>query len=600
MPMAIAISPNTFMAEAAADEALVQFLYRAPIGLIQTTLDGTIILINPMSAQLLMPLAVDGALDNLFEVLKTVAPGLRNLANANAQPGDIVCDALPLQVRQLGATRGEPLFLGLHMMRLDDTTLMACVTDISVVVQRAQQRLQARLHGQKRVDALTSLPNRTAVLERMHRALSRAQDEPAYDFALMLVNADRFERINVTLGHATGDEVLCLMGRRVGAAAHELGASLASGTSSPMAARLGADEFVLFLDMLEGSVLAAVDAADRLVSMLQEPYAIGEQTVHLSASVGLVTGKGCSGNAEELLELASLAMRDAKRAGGARRVVFESEMMDRARQLGDLELGLRTALSGGQLCTEYQPIVALADGSVVGMEALVRWRHPQRGMVMPAEFIAVAEASGLIRELGDWIINDTCRQLVVWRALLGDRAPRTVSVNLSRAQLADRKIVERVANALEASGLPAACLQLEITESLAAQDTAVQARLSELRGLGLTLALDDFGTGYSSLSSLHELPVDVIKIDRSFVTPIEASAHHRVLIEAIVHIARSLGMVTVAEGIETAGQAALLRTLGCDKGQGYFYARPMAAERATSWLRGDGATISHHVPVPAT
>lgn len=573
------------MADGTADEALVQFLYRAPIGLIQTGLDGTVVLINPMAAQLLMPLTPDGALDNLFDVLKAVAPGLRELANASARSGDLVCDALPLQIKRQGAGRGELMVLGLHMMRLDDTTLMACVSDMTATARREDQRLQSRLHGQRRTDTLTSLPNRTAVLERIGRSLGRMRDEPRYRFVLMLINADRFERINVTLGHATGDEVLHLMGRRVAAAAQDWeGSAPAAAAPHCMAARLAADEFVLCFDSSESSEPAAADAANRLVGILQSPYAIGDQTVHLSASVGLVTGRNAPDNAEALLEQASLAMREAKRAGGARHVLFEPVLLDRARQRGDLELGLRTALAEGHLFTVYQPIVDLADGSVAGMEALVRWRHPERGMIMPTDFIEVAEATGLICELGEWVLDTSCRQLVEWQALLGDRAPRTVSVNLSRAQLAESKIVARVADALGESGLPPRCLQLEVTESLAAQDATVQSRLRELKELGLTLALDDFGTGFSSLASLHELPVDVVKIDRSFVSAIETSAHHRVLIESVVRIAQSLGMRTVAEGIETAGEAALLAVLGCNKGQGYLYSRPLPADAATAWL----------------
>ncbi|WP_210392498.1 putative bifunctional diguanylate cyclase/phosphodiesterase [Variovorax sp. PAMC 28711] len=351
-----------------------------------------------------------------------------------------------------------------------------------------------------------------------------------------------------------------------------------------MAARLGADEFVLCFDALESHALDASVITDRLLSALNKPFSIGDQTVYLLSSAGLVTASNAFDDAESVLEHASLAMREAKRAGGARHVLYEPVMMDRAKQRGDLESDLRIALAEGQLFTVYQPIVDLADGSVAGMEALVRWRHPERGTVMPAEFIAVAEATGLIRELGDWVLNETCRQLVSWQMLLGDRSPRTVSVNLSRAQLADPGIVGRVADALSATRLLPVCLQLEVTESLAAQDAEVQARLKDLKQLGLTLALDDFGTGYSSLASLHDLPIDVVKIDRSFVCPVETSAHHRVLIESVVRVARSLGMSTVAEGIETACEAALLGALGCSKGQGYFYSTPLPAEEATAWL----------------
>ncbi|WP_210392496.1 GGDEF domain-containing protein [Variovorax sp. PAMC 28711] len=221
------------MTEVPGDEALVQFLYRAPIGLIQTTSDGTIILINPMAAQLLMPLAPGGTMVNLFEVLKAVAPGLRDLASARSLPGDLVCEALPLLLPHLGSGHGATQVLGLHMTRMDDSTLMACLSDLTVAAQREHQRLEATLHGQKRIDALTSLPNRMAVLERIQRLLARRQDEPGLQFGVLLVNADRFERINVTLGHAAGDEVLRLMGSRVASAAWTMGRAAAPGNPPP-------------------------------------------------------------------------------------------------------------------------------------------------------------------------------------------------------------------------------------------------------------------------------------------------------------------------------------------------------------------------------
>ncbi len=572
------------MAEATADETLLQFLYRAPIGLVEISLDGTITLMNPMAARLLMPLAADATLENLFDVLEGVAPDLRALAERSGCPGDVICDALPLHTVRQAADRGEPRTLGLHMMRMDDTSIMACVSDLTAATRQEDLRLQSRLHQQRRTDALTGLPNRTAVLERIEQALDARHEDRRGCLVLMVVNADRFERINVTLGHAIGNEVLRLMGRRMAADMQWEGTATARVTHLLMAARHDADEFVLLFDQSAINALTAVDAAQRVLNRLHMPYEVSGQQVHLSASVGVVTSQTGTADAETLLEQAGLAMREAKRAGGARSQVFEPGLMDCAKERGDLELGLRIALAEGQLFTVFQPIVNLGDGSVAGMEALVRWHHPQRGLVMPSEFIAVAEATGLICALGDWILNDTCRQLVRWRAQLGARAPHAVSVNLSRAQLADPEIVVRVNDALRTSSLPAACLQLEVTESLAAQDQIVQARLKELKSLGLTLALDDFGTGYSSLASLQDLPIDVIKIDRAFVSALASNAHHRVLVESVVRIASSLGMCTVAEGIETASQDAVLRELGCERGQGYFYSRPMPVDEATIWL----------------
>jgi EAL domain-containing protein (putative c-di-GMP-specific phosphodiesterase class I) len=279
---------------------------------------------------------------------------------------------------------------------------------------------------------------------------------------------------------------------------------------------------------------------------------------------------------------------EAKRAGGARLAVFDPGMRERAAQRGAMEIALRRALERGELFVLYQPVVGLQQGAGIdhaaGVEALVRWQHPERGMVSPLEFIGVAEECGLIGALGDFVLRTACADFMHWQAVLGARAPRRMAVNLSRAQLADPGLKNRVQEILQACGMAPDCLQLEITESLAAQDETVQARLHELKTLGLTLALDDFGTGYSSLSSLHLLPVDTVKIDRSFVSQAETSAHHRVLIGATLQVARSLGMGTVAEGIETAFQAQFVREIGCDKGQGFLFSRPVSAAAILQWV----------------
>jgi EAL domain-containing protein (putative c-di-GMP-specific phosphodiesterase class I) len=314
--------------------------------------------------------------------------------------------------------------------------------------------------------------------------------------------------------------------------------------------------------------------------------------LHLSVSIGVVLRAQVTADADAVLQDASIAMVEAKRAGGARHVVFEPSMQVRASRRGELEMDLRHALREEQLFVVYQPVVALqaaADaGSTpahsAGVEALVRWRHPTRGVVPPIEFIGVAEECGLIGVLGEFVLATACHQFAEWQRDLGGRAPRLLAVNLSRGQLSDPGLAAAVGRILESSGVAPARLQLEVTESLAAQDESVRSRLQELRTLGLTLALDDFGTGYSSLASLHQLPVGTVKIDRSFVSDAVASAHHRVLIEATIRVANSLGMGTVAEGIETAAQAALLRQLGCDKGQGYFFSKPLLAADLVQWL----------------
>jgi EAL domain-containing protein (putative c-di-GMP-specific phosphodiesterase class I) len=265
--------------------------------------------------------------------------------------------------------------------------------------------------------------------------------------------------------------------------------------------------------------------------------------------------------------------------------MFDDSMQERVVRALALEADLRRALKDDELFVVYQPVVDLIHGTLVGVEALVRWRHPTRGMVSPVDFVSAAEECGLIDALGSVVLNKACRQFEVWQRTLGVLAPRQLSVNLSRAQLERVGIVDDVSAVLQRCSIAPESLQLEITESLAAQDERVQSTLRELKKLGVRLALDDFGTGYSSLACLHQMPVDTVKIDRSFVKHAETVEYHRVLIEATIRVARTLGMITVAEGIETEGQATLMRELDCDRGQGYLYSKPLEAAELERWAR---------------
>ena len=293
-----------------------------------------------------------------------------------------------------------------------------------------------------------------------------------------------------------------------------------------------------------------------------------------------------------MLRDADIAMYEAKRSGRGRYVMFEPAMHKRVRDDVSMENDLRQALINRELSVVYQPLVDLDDGRLVGIEALIRWRHPQRGMVSPVMFIPVAEACGLIGQIGQFVLQTACAEFASLRQGLGELAPPTLSVNLSRAQLREESLVADIGQVLRASGMEPGQLQLEITESLAAQDNLVQAKLRDIKALGVTLALDDFGTGYSSLSCLHELPIDTVKIDRAFVSVAQHSAYHRVLIEATILMAETLGMSTVAEGIETQDQADLMQALRCGKGQGYLFSKPLTASELANWARGRAA-IAH-------
>jgi len=447
-----------------------------------------------------------------------------------------------------------------------------------------RRRLQEQLRRSARTDALTGLPNRAVVLDRVQRAIDHAQRHPGYGFAVLFMDFDRFKQVNDTLGHAKGDELLRQIARRIEETMRPGDAVARVASELHTAARIGGDEFVVVLEGIHGDDDARA-VAQRLLEVLARPYQLGGQSVQSSASIGIVSADRAAATADEVLRDADTAMYEAKRGGRGRCVLFDSVMHERVVKVLQTEHDLRRALREGELFVVYQPVIDLADDSAIGVEALVRWRHPTRGIVPPSEFIAVAEEAGLIDAVGQEVLQAACRQFALWRDELGRDAPREIAVNLSRAQLKMPGLVPEVKWVLDSNGMQPHELQFEVTESLAAQDERVQASLRELKTLGVRLALDDFGTGYSSLACLHQLPVDTVKIDRSFVAHAEKVEYHRVLIEATIRVAQTLGMTTVAEGIETEGQADLMQRLRCDRGQGYLFARPLPAAELTRWWR---------------
>jgi PAS domain S-box-containing protein len=493
--------------------------------------------------------------------------------------------------------------------------VVSCFTDIS-----ESRSLQARLIDSARTDALTRLPNRTVVMERLQRAITHAQRFSGYGFAVLFMDFDRFKQVNDTLGHGAGDELLRQIahrlehGLRPGDAVARLDnpralaidAEREAGRHGQIAARLGGDEFVVVLEGVRAE--AAVSAvAQRLLQELSEPYLIGSTPVQSSVSIGVVLypdvnadvalvvdadaapAVAASTTAEEVLRNADTAMYEAKRAGRGRWVMFDDSMQQRVVRALEVETDLRQALKDDELFVVYQPVMSLATRRMEGVEALVRWRHPRRGLVNPVEFIGVAEECGLIDAVGAVVLNKACAQFMQWQTSLGPLAPAKMAVNLSRAQLDRPALVADVADVLRSSGMQPQALQLEVTESLAAQDERVLSMLRQLKALGVRLALDDFGTGYSSLACLHQMPVDTVKVDRSFVQHAESADYHRVLIEATIRVARTLGMSTVAEGIETQGQADLMQQLECDYGQGYLFAKPLEAADLQRWALAQAA-----------
>ena len=454
----------------------------------------------------------------------------------------------------------------------------------------AQKLLEEQLRDMARTDSLTQMPNRAVVMERVREAIVRAKDDAGYNFAVLFMDFDRFKQVNDTLGHSVGDALLRQIAQRLQQSLRPGDSCIRGGDFAQLAARIGGDEFVVVLDDIRGDLDAQI-VASRLLEVLAYPYVIGSHTVNSSVSIGIVTSTHAADDVEAVLRDADIAMYEAKRSGRGRYVLFEPSMHKRVRDDVAMEADLRRALADGELSVVYQPLVELATGSLDGMEALVRWQHPLGRMVSPIEFIPVAEACGLIAPIGHFVLQTACAGFAHLQALLGRNAPHSVSINLSRAQLREPALVNNVRDALRANGMAAAQLQLKVTESLAAQDNVVQIRLRELKSLGVSLALDDFGTGYSSLSCLHELPVDTVKIDRSFVTKAQTSDYHRVLIEATILVAETLGMRTVAEGIETTEQADLMRALRCNKGQGYLFSKPLVLPALAQWISARASTL---------
>ncbi len=448
---------------------------------------------------------------------------------------------------------------------------------------QAQKAMEQQLRNAARTDGLTQLPNRTVMLDAIGGAVTRRREQPGYHFAVLFLDFDRFKQVNDTLGHTAGDNLLRQIAQRLQEGLRPGDSLMHASDFSHIAARIGGDEFVVLLDDLRGDLDAEV-VADRLIDLLAIPYLIDTHKVISTVSIGVVTSSHATDDAEGVMRDADIAMYEAKRGGRARYVVFDPSMRQQVTASAALENDLRQALERNELFVVYQPLVSLHDGAFTGTEALLRWRHPVRGMVSPVEFIPVAEDCGLIGALGQFVLQTACRAFAAMQfAAVGDHTP-TLAVNLSRAQLLQAAMVTDVQDALRANGLSPTQLILEVTESLAAQDAVVLSTLHGIRALGVDLSLDDFGTGYSSLSCLHELPVNFVKVDRSFVSRAQDSAYHRVLIEATIRMAQTLGLGTVAEGIETHGQAELMALLGCDKGQGYLYGKPMEAADLVAWV----------------
>jgi diguanylate cyclase (GGDEF)-like protein len=425
-------------------------------------------------------------------------------------------------------------------------------------------------------DSLTGLASRSLFVTRMETALDASRPGGA---AVLLVDLDRFKVINDALGHVAGDGLLV-------AVADRLRECLRTGDT---AARLGGDEFAVLLPEIGGAE-AAVPAARRIVTALREPFDLDGRETFVTCSVGVAYGENGAEDAQELLVRADLAMFEAKKQGKDQYAVFEPAMRESFQKHLEMEADLRRAVLRHEFQLRFQPIVRLRTGEISGLEALVRWQHPDRGMIPPLDFIPLAEETGMIVPIGEWVLREACRQAAAWNTRRDGQQPLTVSVNLSAVQLDRADLPDVVRSALAESGLPAHCLVIELTESLIVDHRPeTLRRLEAIKELGVRLAIDDFGTGYSSLAYLRRFPVDIIKIDKSFVDDVGDEPAAAALTLGIIQLGQALQLSTVAEGIEDAGQLSELTDGNCELGQGYYFAEPLTAEGMHALLFPDVA-----------
>jgi len=438
-----------------------------------------------------------------------------------------------------------------------------------------RMEVEERLTHEALHDPLTNLANRRLFINRLEHALEWNKRHPDDLFAVVYLDFDRFKVINDSLGHNTGDLLLVAVARHL----------KASVRAMDTVARMGGDEFAILVEAVNNND-EVISVVERLRESLTAPFEVRGNTVTMTASIGVVLNLLQYARQEDILRDADIAMYSAKAAGRNRYKVFDMAMREEAEDVLILESGLRSALQNSEFRLHYQPIFSLATQAIIGFEALLRWDHPRRGLLYPGEFLKVAEESGLIVPIGEWVMYEACRQMQQWHLQFHTDPPLNISVNLSSRQFSQSNLIAQVEAVLKKTGLPSKNLLLELTETTMVEDIEqAVTKIDKLHKLGIGIEIDDFGTGYSSLGYLRHLPVNSLKMDRSFTSSLDAGKNGIPIIRAIVAMAGSLGLKVVAEGIETAEQAACLTELKCDYGQGYYFKTPIDGDAAERLIR---------------
>ncbi|MEO5763386.1 MAG: EAL domain-containing protein [Vicinamibacteria bacterium] len=501
-----------------------------------------------------------------------VLPFDKSSGMRNAFLERIATGTAPHEEYEILTVRGEARVVSWNSTVLHDPAGAVCgMASIGADVTERRQAEKRLLHDALH-DSLTGLPNRALFMDRLRTAFARLKRRPTHLFAVLFLDLDRFKVVNDSLGHLAGDQFLVQIGRMLSATLR----------AEHTVARLGGDEFAILLDDIDEKDDAS-RVVERLFEGLQTPIRVSGQEIFGTVSIGIAFSGPEYESAEDMLRDADTAMYQAKTTGKARFQIFDESMHKRAVGLLKLENSLRRAAERDEFLLHYQPIVALSDGSTAGFEALVRWNHPERGIVGPYEFIHLMEETGLIFRIGGWTLREACRWLTDNISLLPSHL--TVNVNLSGRQFSQTDLIEQVQSALEDTGLAPNRLKLEITESVIMENPEMAVDLlKRLKGLGTHLCIDDFGTGYSSLSYLLRFPADTLKIDRSFVNALGHSNRNEDIVGAIVSLAKSLEMDVVAEGVETIEQHDILKGLGCRYGQGFLFSRPLDQDTARAFV----------------